>query len=93
MLSNQMVTLAREHPIEDILQNASEALWALQEGEPTQEALEGFRSLLVASEMALEAIKTVDAKCRPVDEWLRALDIVEAIRDECLETIEMLEML
>jgi len=88
-----MVTLARELPIEDILQTLAESVWVQCEGEPSQEHLEAVQGLLGASERALKAILEVDSKCRAQAEWMAALEKVEGIRDECLETIEMLELM
>lgn len=88
-----MVTVAREHPIEELILKASQRLWEGLEGEPTQEALEPFRSLQAACEMALRAIMDVDSKCRPTHEWMAALELVEEIKQETIETIELLENL
>lgn len=84
---------ARKWPIENILQNLAESVWASCEGEPSRDHLEAVEGLLDASERALQSILEVDSKCRPTSEWLRAVNIAEGIRDECLETIELLEFL
>lgn len=87
------VSIVRDFPIEDILQKLSDNVWASMEGSPRPEHLGPVEALLDASEKGLEAILRDDSKCRPTLEWMNALEIVEGIRDECLETIEMLKCL
>lgn len=92
-MNSELVEVARKWPIEEILQKLADGVWASCEGEPSQKHLKAVQGLLEASEKALEGILAVDSKCRPTQEWLRAVEIAEGIRDECLETIAMLECL
>lgn len=86
-------SIIRDFPIEGILQKLSTNIWSSMRGNPRPEHLGTVETLLRLSEMGLESILKHDAKCRSTEEWVRALNIVEGIRDECLETIEMLKCL
>jgi len=92
-MNTDLVDVARKWPIENILQNLAERVWAQCEGNPSREHQEVIQGLLEASERVLKGILEVDSKCRPQNEWLGAVNKAESIRDECLETLEMLEML
>jgi len=85
--------VAREFPIERLIQKTRDNFYERLPGEPSVESLLNLRSLLAASEKALECILDVDSKVRPQEEWLAAVDQVEGIRDETLEMIEILQEL
>lgn len=82
----------REFPIECLIQKARDNFYSRLPEEPPEESLLNFRSLLAASEKALETILAVDSKVRDLNDWLAAVDVVEEIRDEALEMIEVLQI-
>lgn len=89
-INDEQLCMIREFPIEDLIQKARDRFYSHLPGEPSEKTLLNLRSLLVASEKALEIILAVDSKVRPQKEWLHAVNQVEFIRDEALEMIEIL---
>ena len=85
--------LVRGFPIERLIQKTRDNFYERLPEEPSAESLLNLRSLLAASEKALVCILDVDSKFRPQEEWLAAVDLVEGIRDETLEMIEILKEL
>jgi len=89
-ISEAQLYAIREFPIECLIQKARDDFYSRLPGEPSEESLLNLRSLLVASEKALESIVKVDSKVRDLDEWMAAFETVEFIRDEAFEMIQVL---